>query len=785
MLVRILFFGLLCSVVLAEDFYELLGVTKSASQKEIRKAFKEKALIHHPDKNTDDPNAHEKFVKISRAYEVLKDEELRKKYDLHGEGGLDDSSSGHQYHSWNYYHDNFGIYDDDPEIITLNTADFELSVTGTSDVWFINFYHPMCSHCHTLAPVWRRVARELVGVVRIGAVNCDDDYQLCSSQGIRSYPTLISYPGRHRYTQEKTHEHLVNYALHQVSSRPFRLTPTHLKQWEEGGQGGDKPCLLLLHSDSYQSEELWATRIKLSAILDGLAAVAYVECHRNPTICLTLDSDSGVQYFTEAKQIKSKPGTEMEGWEAQEIATQVMKLLPEMQLLDEEAYQNIRQLLDSERIRTSWLVQFRGQSDDDNFEIRKLPALLHSINLGRVECSTMQRQCDDLYIAKTPSFVLFKPGGGYEVHHGRLQAQDIAVFAREATSAPHFRILTPQEFPRVLAESSGQGSTWFVDFYAPWCPPCIKLLPEFRKASRLVDPPVNFGSIDCTLHQDLCSRFNIRQYPTTVLYNQSVPHEYMGFHTATEIVDFVKDTLNPIVVTLDPASFHQIVAKKPYGETLVVDYFANWCGPCREMAPEYRRFARTMTSVKGVKVASLDCAVHSEVCRQQGINSYPSVMLYPAGGHGTEKKIKFNGWSRDAASFRQWTYSFLPSQVAELDADSFSRILAAHDESWLVDFYAPWCGHCQVFAPDFEDVTLDLEGTVKTAKLNCERHRGACQRAGVRAYPTVLLYRPTNYPRQPSEGTSLPELDRYDIVERVKKWLGVRHKENKRLRDEF
>lgn len=67
--------------------------------------------------------------------------------------------------------------------------------------------------------------------------------------------------------------------------------------------------------------------------------MAYVECHRNPTICLTLDSDSGVQYFTEAKQIKSKPGTEMEGWEAQEIASQVMKQLPEMQLLDEEAYQ--------------------------------------------------------------------------------------------------------------------------------------------------------------------------------------------------------------------------------------------------------------------------------------------------------------------------------------------------------------------------------------------------------------------------------------------------------------
>lgn len=74
---------------------------------------------------------------------------------------------------------------------------------------------------------------------------------------------------------------------------------------------------------------------------------------------------------------------------------------------------------------------------------------------------------------------------------------------------------------------------------------------------------------------------------------------------------------------------------------------------------------------------------------------------------------------------------------------------------------------------------------MKTAKLNCERHRGACQRAGVRAYPTVLLYHPANYPRQPSEGTPLPSLDRHDIVERVKKWLGARRKEKKRIRDEF
>lgn len=71
----------------------------------------------------EDPSAHDKFVRLARAYETLKDSELRKRYDLYGE---EDGKSGgsSQYHSWSFYRDNFGIYDDDPEIITLGRAEF-------------------------------------------------------------------------------------------------------------------------------------------------------------------------------------------------------------------------------------------------------------------------------------------------------------------------------------------------------------------------------------------------------------------------------------------------------------------------------------------------------------------------------------------------------------------------------------------------------------------------------------------------------------------------------------
>lgn len=71
----------------AEDFYTLLGIKRSATQKEIKKAYRSKSLEYHPDKNKEE-GAAEKFAEIAYAYEVLTDEEKKKIYDRGGEEGL-------------------------------------------------------------------------------------------------------------------------------------------------------------------------------------------------------------------------------------------------------------------------------------------------------------------------------------------------------------------------------------------------------------------------------------------------------------------------------------------------------------------------------------------------------------------------------------------------------------------------------------------------------------------------------------------------------------------------
>jgi molecular chaperone DnaJ len=77
-----------------EDYYELLGVPRNASDSDIKKSFRRLAMKYHPDRNTENPDAEEKFKKIKEAYEILSDPKKRSAYDQFGHAGVDPSMGG-------------------------------------------------------------------------------------------------------------------------------------------------------------------------------------------------------------------------------------------------------------------------------------------------------------------------------------------------------------------------------------------------------------------------------------------------------------------------------------------------------------------------------------------------------------------------------------------------------------------------------------------------------------------------------------------------------------------
>jgi len=737
---RVLLLVVSSLLVLAEDYYKLLGVSKDADNRDIRKAFKKLALKLHPDKNSAE-DAHEKFLNINKAYEVLKDEKLRKKYDLHGEDGIDDSKPRNKYQSWNYYHEDFGIYDDDKEIITLDTNDFQRSVLESHDLWFINFYSPRCSHCHDLAPVWRKVAKELKGIVRIGAVNCQDEFMLCRQQGITGYPTLNMYTvgeGTKKFQGRKQEEEIITFIVSRLPDKMVDLWAGNLDKWTRSEQNKFRSWLVVFCDKGEECMQHTDKRL-LGAALDGLTSMGLVDCGLDGDVCEQLrgdHEDASILFYPQGIEKGNVVKLSSSIHDHREIADEVLKNLPDAIKIDTEAYAEMRRRLDKD-IGPSWLVHFVLDSEGDSLEYKKLAPLLPRLRTGKVDCNTDTAICSQLHISKFPSFAVFKLGGGFELHYGKENIQDVALFARFASQARTMETLTTADFPDILTS----GNPVFIDFFAPWCPPCMNLLPEFRKASTFIGGQVSFGTVDCTVQPRICNQHGIKAYPTTVFFNMSKPHKYQGNHDAQDLADFVMDILRPSVISLTEKTFFERVGHKVEDEMWLVDFFAPWCGPCQQLAPQWRDLAKLVVKYPHVHVAKVDCIEEKDLCFKLGVTSYPTIRMYPLGSVGHTRYQPYSQYHRDTRSLHQWVQSSLPSNVENLTPYSFQHNVLSSSKPWLVEFYAPWCGHCTRFAPQYEQVALTLKGKVKVGKVNCDKYSGMCNRAAITGYPTIRFYR--------------------------------------------
>lgn len=122
-----------------KDYYKILGVEKTASEKEIKKAFRKLATQYHPDKNPNDKTAEAKFKEINEAYEVLKDKEKRQQYDTLGANWNQYQQSGGGF-DWGQYAQQGG-FDGQSRTYTFRGDPSEFfGGQGGSDEGFSNFF---------------------------------------------------------------------------------------------------------------------------------------------------------------------------------------------------------------------------------------------------------------------------------------------------------------------------------------------------------------------------------------------------------------------------------------------------------------------------------------------------------------------------------------------------------------------------------------------------------------------------------------------------------------------
>lgn len=185
------------------DPYKILGVSRSASQTEIKRAYKNLAKEWHPDKNKD-PKAEDMFIKVSKSYEILSNEERRSNFDRYGQMDENQPFSQSQHHAFRGFHNSF--YFDESFFHFPRSRDFADSkyllhhAQFNSDVlpdshkrpYLIKVTSEWCFACIHIEPVWKETVQELEPLgVGIGIVDLGYERRLANQLGAHRAPSII------------------------------------------------------------------------------------------------------------------------------------------------------------------------------------------------------------------------------------------------------------------------------------------------------------------------------------------------------------------------------------------------------------------------------------------------------------------------------------------------------------------------------------------------------------------------------------------------------------------
>ncbi|KAI7692470.1 Protein disulfide-isomerase A6 [Sarcoptes scabiei] len=205
------------------------------------------------------------------------------------------------------------------------------------------------------------------------------------------------------------------------------------------------------------------------------------------------------------------------------------------------------------------------------------------------------------------------------------------------------------------------------------------------------------------------------------------------------------------VIELTPSNFESKVIDS--AEVWLVEFYAPWCGHCKNLIPEYQRAAKALQGF--VKVGALNADEHKSFGSRYDVRGFPTIKIF---GKNKKTPIDYQG-PRTAqglveASLREVkslvesrlgiksksSHSSGSKDVIELTENTFNEMVLNSDDLWLVEFYAPWCGHCKNLAPIWEEVAHELKGKVKVGAVDATVHQSLASKYEIRGFPTIKIF---------------------------------------------
>ncbi|KRX87849.1 Protein disulfide-isomerase A6 [Trichinella pseudospiralis] len=160
-----------------------------------------------------------------------------------------------------------------------------------------------------------------------------------------------------------------------------------------------------------------------------------------------------------------------------------------------------------------------------------------------------------------------------------------------------------------------------------------------------------------------------------------------------------------------------------------------------------------------VNVGGVNMDQHANVGAPYGIKGFPTVKIF---GADKQKPIEFQG-SRTAqavvdaafnelkkivqhrltgksSGYKQSSSGSSSDDVIQLNDANFDSMITSSDDMWLVEFFAPWCGHCKNLQPHWASAATQLKGKVKVAAIDATVNTATAQRFGITGFPTIKMF---------------------------------------------
>ena len=202
------------------------------------------------------------------------------------------------------------------------------------------------------------------------------------------------------------------------------------------------------------------------------------------------------------------------------------------------------------------------------------------------------------------------------------------------------------------------------------------------------------------------------------------------------------------VLELVPDSFDGVIGQ---GKPGLVEFFAPWCGHCKNLAPVYEQVADAFAHAKDkVVVAKVDAdGAGRPLGQKYGVTGYPTLKWFDSkgnaepyeGGRDLDSIVDFI--SRKAG-VKSNIKPPPPPETLILDHRTFDDVALDQTKDVIVTFTAPWCGHCKNLKPIYEQVAKDFKAepncVVANIDADAQDNKEIASRYGVASYPTIKFF---------------------------------------------